>query len=44
MKTIRVTGRGKIKLRPDLTRITISLEGTCPEYKETLRRSSKDTV
>ena len=43
MKTIRVTGKGQIKVRPDLTRITISLEGTYPEYGETLRRSSKDT-
>ena len=43
MKTIRVTGKGQLKVRPDTTRITISLEGTFPEYGETLRRSSQDT-
>ena len=43
MRTIRVTGKGQIKVRPDTTRITISLEGTYPEYNETLRRSTQDT-
>lgn len=43
MKTIRVTGTGKISTRPDLTRITISMEGIVPEYGETLKRSSEDT-
>ena len=43
MRTIRVTGKGRLKVRPDTTRITISLEGTWPEYGETLRHSSQDT-
>ncbi len=43
MRTIRVTGKGQIKVRPDMTRITLSLEGIYPEYGETLRRSSEDT-
>ena len=43
MRTIRVTGKGQIKVRLDTTRITISLEGTWPEYGETLRHSSQDT-
>ena len=43
MRTIRVTGKGRIKVKPDMTRITLSLEGTYPEYGETLRRSSQDT-
>ena len=43
MRTIRVTGKGTLKLRPDTTRISISLEGLFPEYSETLRRSSEDT-
>ncbi len=43
MRTIRVTGKGQLRLAPDLTRITMSLEGLCPEYSETLRRSSEDT-
>lgn len=41
--TIRITGRGQIRVRPDMTRINITLEGICPEYGETLRRSSRDT-
>jgi len=43
MRTIRVTGKGQIKVKPDMTRITLSLEGIYPEYGETLRRSSEDT-
>lgn len=43
MKTIRVTGKGCIQVKPDLTRITLSLEGIYPEYQETLKRSSQDT-
>lgn len=43
MRTIRVTGKGNLKVKPDTTRITISLEGTFPEYGEALRRSSEDT-
>ncbi len=42
-RTIRVTGRGRIKVRPDMTRITLSLEGQYPDYGETLRRSSEDS-
>ena len=43
MRTIRVTGKGQIKVRPDMTRITMSLEGVHPDYGETLQRSSEDT-
>ncbi len=43
MRSIRVTGKGQIRIKPDTTRITMSLEGTYPEYSETLRRSSEDT-
>lgn len=43
MRTIRVTGKGQIRIKPDTTRITLSLEGLYPEYSETLRRSSEDT-
>ena len=41
MKTIRVTGRGQIKVKPDLTRIRITLEDTHASYEETLCRSSE---
>lgn len=43
MKTIRVTGKGQIKVHPDMTRITISLKGMYSEYNNTLRHSSEDT-
>ncbi len=43
MRTIRVTGKGQIKVRPDMTRITMTLEGRDKEYAETLRRSSEET-
>ena len=43
MRTIRVTGKGQIRLRPDTTRITMTLSGLFKEYAETLRRSSEDT-
>lgn len=43
MKSIRVTGKGLIKVHPDMTRILITLEGQYPDYEKTLKRSSKDT-
>lgn len=43
MRTIRVTGKGQIKVKPDMTRITMTLEGLHKDYSETLRRSSEDT-
>lgn len=43
MRTIRVTGKGQIKVHPDTTRITMTLTGRYKEYAETLRRSSEDT-
>ena len=43
MRTIRVTGKGQLRVKPDMTRITLSLEGLYPEYGEALRRSAEDT-
>ena len=43
MRTIRVTGKGQLKVKPDTTRITMTLAGLYEEYDETLRRSSADT-
>lgn len=43
MRTIKVTGKGNIKVKPDMTRITMTLEGRDPDYSETLRKSSEDT-
>lgn len=43
MRTIRVTGKGQIRVRPDRTRITLTVEGTDWEYSETLRKSAENT-
>ena len=43
MRTIRVTGKGQIKVKPDVTRLTITCEGTYKEYGDTLKHSSEDT-
>lgn len=43
MRTIRVTGKGQMKVHPDMTRITMDLEGQYLNYDETLRHSSEDT-
>ena len=43
MRTIRVTGKGNLKVKPDMTRITLSLKGLYEEYGETLKKSSDDT-
>ena len=43
MRTIRVTGKGQINLHPDMTRITMDLEGVYKDYMDTLRESSRAT-
>lgn len=43
MRTIRVTGKGILKVHPDMTRITITLEGINRDYGKTLRQSAEDT-
>ena len=42
-RTIRVTGKGTLKLRPDLTRLTLTLQGTDADYGAALKRSADDT-
>ncbi len=44
MKTIRVTGKGKIKVHPDLTRISMTLDGLQPEYGEAVKHSAEDSA
>lgn len=39
-RTIRVTGKGKISVKPDTIRLRISLEGTFREYDDALRHST----
>ena len=43
IRMLRVTGKGMLRIRPDLTRLTLTLGGVCPEYGETLKKSSRDT-
>ena len=40
MRTIRVTGTAQSKLRPDITVVTMTLQGTEPEYAAALSRAS----
>lgn len=42
-RTIKVTGRGELKIKPDMTEITITLEGFHGEYAEAVRQSAEDT-
>lgn len=43
MRTIKVTGKGKIAVKPDMIRLYVNKEGLCQEYEDTLRRSTEDT-
>ena len=42
MKTIRVTGTARAALRPDVTVVTMTLQGTEPEYSAALSRASRE--
>ena len=42
-RTIRVTGKGTLKLRPDLTRLNLTLQGTDADYGAALKQSAADT-
>lgn len=42
-RIIRVTGKGMIKVKPDVTRITVTLDGVDIDYGKTLEMSTKDT-
>lgn len=44
MRTIKVTGKGKIAVKPDMIRLDINKEELCKEYEDTLRRSTEDTA
>lgn len=43
MRVIRVTGKGLIKVKPDVTRITMTLNGIKKDYAKTLEFSIEDT-
>ncbi len=42
-RTLRVTGKGKISVKPDLIQLQMTLEGTRADYEEALELSSKET-
>lgn len=42
-KTIRVTGKGRMQVKPDTVRLTIRLEGKSREYEEALKISAHET-
>lgn len=42
-RLMRVTGKGTIRVKPDTTRLLITLDGTEKEYGEALKRGAKDT-
>ena len=42
-RTIRVTGKGTISVRPDTIQLNISTEGVCKEYEKALEQSAKNT-
>lgn len=42
-RTIKVTGKGKIFVKPDLIQLFINLEGVYEKYEEALQQSSEQT-
>lgn len=42
-RIIRVTGKGAVRVRPDTTRLTLTVGGLCPAYGEALKQSAEDT-
>ena len=44
MRTVKVTGLGRLTVRPDTTRIDITLSGVCPDYAAALRSSAEQTA
>lgn len=42
-RTIRVTGKGKLAVKPDTIRLRLNMEGMSKEYDETLKVSTEHT-
>ena len=42
MKTIRITGRGQLRVAPDRTRIQIALNDVCGEYAQALEKAAEE--
>ena len=43
-RIIRVTGKGKLSVKPDTICLTIKMQGTYPEYEESIRKSTEHTA
>ncbi len=43
MRTIRVTGKGSVSVKPDTTCLRITFEGVYKDYEETVRKSAEMT-
>lgn len=43
-RVIKVTGRGIVKVKPDVMRLTITLRGGYLAYEDTIRRSNEDAA
>lgn len=42
-RTIRVTGKGSLKVHPDTTRLTLTIHGTYPDYAQAMQKSAEDS-
>lgn len=42
-RTIKVTGKGRISVKPDTIRLNIKLEGSFKDYEDTLKHSSESS-
>ena len=43
MRTIKVTGKGSVSVKPDTTSLRITFEGVYKDYEETVRQSAEKT-
>lgn len=42
-RTMRVKGKGNLSIKPDMTRVSISLSNTCKKYEESLSISAENS-
>lgn len=42
-KTMKITGKGKVSVKPDIIRLNMTMEESYKEYEVTLRQSSETT-
>lgn len=40
-KTMKITGKGKVSVKPDIIRLNMTMEESYKEYELTLRQSSE---